>query len=170
MAEQWEQNYLESICEAMEGNAYDAFIEDIGGAPAIIIDYGDNSDGLPKTMKLSIEHIVQNTCQFQIMAELFSNIDDKSFSDIEKVTAHINQFLTVGNATIFFGNRSMFYNYAFLFTKEMTTDTVTLLLASAMDIILITAKKIIEILTPLIEGRTTAQALIEGNISILQGG
>ena len=170
MAEQWEKDYLEMICEEYKKNSYDAAVEEIGGAPALIIAFDEKNAGIPKSVKISIEHIVENSCQMRIMADLFGKMDEKAFSDIERVIAHINQFLTVGNVTAFFKSRMLFYNYAFLFTKDMSSEDVTQLLASAIDIVLITAAKTIEIITPLLNGETTVQALIDSNISIVQGG
>ena len=169
MAENWEKGYLDSLCGALNEMDFNASVETVGGEPALIISPPDEETS-SSGIKISIEHVAESSCQLQVLAQLYSDIDAKIFADIDRLAARINQFLTVGNLTVFFEGRSLFYNYALLFIEDMDPETVTALLGSAMEIMGATISKITALLDPLMNGGITVQALLDSNISIVQGG
>ena len=152
MAAEWEKAYIETLAEELTDNSVEAYIEDIDGAPSLVIPIaGRSGDETAHDAIISIEHTA-GCCCFLIMVQLYGNIDDQIFADIEKVEAHINEVLTVGNVSVLFETKALFYNYALVFAEDMSAEMLTRQLGLAISIAGKTADAVMDILDPIIGG------------------
>lgn len=165
MAEEWETGYLQMLEEELKNNSVKAFIEEIDGTPALFIQTSPADSKIGESYaQISIEHAGGNCSQLLLMVKMYGNIEESIFANIEKVTARINEVLTVGNVFVSYEERALFYNYALIFTEDMPEGTITRQLGLAITL----AGKIIDAITnmldPLIEGKISADELISRGI------
>lgn len=171
MAEIWENEYLklvgQALTEVSAGSGFRGiFVSEEGEKPELVL-----IPDLPQEdveIRISVEHILENTDQLHIMAAMFAGVPAERLSDAERVIARINEFLILGNAAIFYDGGLVFYNHAFAFDREMNAAAVTGLLGKSLQIILAAMPQIMEILEPVIEGSTTADALLAEGIGLIQ--
>lgn len=164
MAAKWEKAYIEMLAEELNDNSVEAYIENIDGEPSLIIPIaGRPGDKTGHDAKISIEHAAECGC-FLIMVQLYGDIDDKIFADITKAEARINEVLTVGNVSVLFEGKALFYNYALVFSEDMPAETLTQQLGLAISIAGKTADAVMDILDPLIAGKISTDELLGNGI------
>ena len=152
MAAEWEKAYIEMLAEELTDNSVEAYIEEIDGEPSLVIPIaGRPGDKTGHDAKISIEHAAECSC-FLIMVQLYGGIDDKIFSDITEAEARINEVLTVGNVSVLFEKKALFYNYALVFSEDMSAEMLTRQLGLAISIAGKTADAVMDILDPIIGG------------------
>lgn len=168
MAAEWEKAYIEMLAEELTDNSVEAFIEDIDGEPSLVIPIaGRSGDKTGHDAKISIEHVA-GCGQFLIMVQLYGDIEEQIFADIEKIEARINEVLTVGNVSVFFEGKALFYNYALVFSEDMPAEMLTRQLGLAVSIIGKTADTVMNILDPFIGGKISAGELLGKGIGKIQ--
>ena len=168
MAAEWEKAYIEMLVEELTDNSVEAFIEDIDAEPSLVIPIaGRPGDKTGHDAKLSIEHAAGCSC-FLIMVQLYGDIEDRIFADIEKIEARINEVLTVGNVSVFFEGKALFYNYALVFSEDMPAEMLTRQLGLAVSIAGKTADAVMSILDPFIGGKISAGELLGKGIRKIQ--
>lgn len=175
MAELWEMEYLALLAEWVEGldpekkNFADIYITDAEENPALILVPAVEEDGFSDIqLRISITHILENTEQIQILTTMFGGVPENLLREAEKVIARINEFLILGNAAIFYEGGLIFFNHAFVIDQGMDTLLATSLVGKTLEIITKTVPQIMEILTPVLEGTKTADAVIADGIGLIQ--
>jgi len=169
MATEWEKGYLQMLEKELKSNSVKAFIEEIDGAPALFIptSSADNELGESYT-KISVEHAGRQSCQLLLMVRMYGDIEENVFANIEKVTARINEVLTVGNVSVFFKGRALFYNYALIFAEDMPEGIITRQLGLAITLAGKTIGAIMHILDPLIKGKISTDEVVSRGIGRIQ--
>lgn len=169
MTAEWEKGYLQMLEEELKSNSVKAFIEEIDGAPALFIPTSSDESEIGESYtKLSVEHAGGNCSQLLLMVRMYGDIEESVFANIEKVTARINEVLTVGNVSVFFKGRALFYNYALVFSEDMPEGIITQQLGLAITLAGKTIDAVMNILDPLFKGKISADELISRGIGRIQ--
>jgi len=174
MAEIWEKEYLTLTAELLgtltgSGSIREVYVTETGDRPALVMIPALPSEGFEQVQfRFTVEHILEGTDQLQLMISLFDGVPAERLAEAERVIARLNEFMILGNAAIFYESGLIFFNHAFVFDREMDVGTVTALLGKTMAIVMKTVPQIMEILAPVVNGNTAADALIAQGIDLIQ--
>lgn len=169
MAAEWELGYLQTLEEELRNNSLNVFIEEIDGTPALYIQTSDaDSENGESYAQISIEHAGEDCCQLLLMVRMYDDIEESIFANIEKVTARINEVLTVGNVFVSYEARALYYNYALIFAEDMPGGIITRQLGLALTLAGQTIDVIMNILDPFIKGDISADELVSRGIGRIQ--
>ncbi len=169
MAAEWEKGYLQMLEREIKSNSVNAFIEEVDGTPALYIPTSPAESEIGESYtQISIEHAGGQSSQLLLMVRMYGDIKEGVFANIEKVTARINEVLTVGNVFVSFKERALFYNYAVIFAEDMPEGMITRQLGLAITLAGKTIGKIMNILDPFIKGKVSADELISRGIGRIQ--
>ncbi len=168
MSEKWEIEYLELLKNIFSQKVLSADIEELEGKPSLVLTLHSPVKGDMVDIQFTIEHLIENTDQMQIMTSMFTGVEESKIGGLEKIIMKLNEFLTLGNIGIFYEAGQIFYNHAFVFDRNTEVSAVTAILGTTLDIITATVINAMKILYPVVSGEITAEILLAQELDIIQ--
>ena len=164
MNKQWDKDFIEQFAQVLTAGGIKAQVGDIEGTPSVIVEADEDAAGYT----LSIEHPYEDMACIYLLFPMFSRLDGKTANSLISLTRYLNKYLSIGCFVVSARDGDVFFRHSFVIDEEMDAETLFMLTAETIDICAQTAVEGIDILAPVIAGKTPAAELLNEDSAIIQ--
>lgn len=166
MNKQWDTSFIEEFAQILTAGGTEAAVDDIEGDLTLIVEAAEN--GAAAGYTLSIAHPYEDMTCVYLLFPMFSGLGRDTADSIVPLTRYLNKFLSTGCFVISANDGDVFFRHSFVIDEGMDKEALFMLTAEIIDICAQTAEEGIDILAPVIEGRTPAEKLLNDDCAIIQ--
>ena len=133
-------------------------VGDIEGSRTAVVEADEN--GAAAGYTLTVEHPYEGTTCVCLLFPMFSGLDSNTAYSIISLTRYLNKFLSTGCFVVSAGDGDVFFRHSFFIDEQMDKAALFMLTAETIDICAVTASEGINIIAPVIEGKTPIAELL----------
>ncbi len=166
MNKQWDTDFIKEFAQVLTAGGTEVTVGDIEGERTLIVRAGEN--GAEAGYTLTADHTDEDTACVYLLFPMFSGLDVSTANSIISLTRYLNKFLSTGCFVVSASDGDVFFRHCFLIDDQMDKAALFMLTAEIIDICAHTAAEGMEIVAPVIEGRTPAAELMNDDFAIIQ--
>ena len=166
MNKQWDIRFVEEFAQVLAAGGTYVTVGDIEGERTLIVEAAENGPEAGYT--LSVTHPYEDVTCVYLLFPMYSGLDSDTANDIISLTRYLNKFLSTGCFVVSAHDGDVFFRHSFLIDEEMDKAALFMLTAQIIDICAQTAAEGVDILVPVIDGKTPAAELLNDDTSIIQ--
>ena len=166
MNKDWDIGFVEGFAQVLAAGGTAVNVGDIEGERTLIVEAGENSAAAGYT--LSVDHPYEDMTCVYLLFPMFAGLDSDTANDVISLTRYLNKYLSIGCFVVSARDGDVFFRHSFVIDEEMDAETLFMLTAETIDICAQTAAEGIDILAPVIAGKTPAAELLNEDSAIIQ--
>lgn len=166
MNKQWDTDFIKEFAQVLTAGGTEVTVGDIEGERTAVVEADEN--GAAAGYTLTVEHPYKDTTCVCLLFPMFSGLDSNTAYSIISLTRYLNKFLSTGCFVVSAGDGDVFFRHCFIIDEQMNKAALFMLTAEIIDICAHTAAEGMEIVAPVIEGRTPIAELLNDDHAIIQ--